>query len=208
MRVFGLGNVLSLLGLAVAACGGSGAEVAATTTSALSGPIDLRVTEADDHDTLPAADTAAQIVVTISRIDARIEDGRPDSDEGVWTTVSSQTTTVDLLSLRGGAFASFGSTQLPAGKLEALRLFLSPSPPSYVVTADGVRHGIAVSPGTQTWFKLASDFELAPCAEGHVTLEFAGKTSIAIEVGYGTWMLRPAIRVSDVVSTGACASLP
>lgn len=205
MRAFGVVS-LSLLSLILSACSGSGGiEASATTTSTLSGPIDLRVTEADDQGTLPAADTAAQIVVTISRVDARLEDARPDSDDVVWTTVSTHTVTVDLLSLRGGAFASLGSMRLPAGQLQAMRLFLSPVPTSYVVTADGVRHGIAVSPGTQTWFKVASDFELAPCEAGHVTLEFAGKTSIAVEVGYGTWMLRPAIRVRDTVASGACA---
>ena len=72
------------------------------------------------------------------------------------------------------------------------------------MTADGVRHGIVVPPGTQTWVEVAGNIDLAACAAGHVTLEFAGMTSLAVEVGYGTWTLKPAIRVREVVASGAC----
>ena len=195
-----------LLGWALGACSGTGTESPAATESTLSGPIELRVTEADDRETLPAADTPAQIVVTIAQIGARFADPSAGDDHGVWTTLPTATTRVDLLSLRSGSFASLGTARFPAGELEALRLYLSPSEPSYVVTADGVRHGIAMTPGVQTWFEVAGDIDLAACATGHVTLEFAGTTSLAVEVGYGTWTLRPAIRVREVVASGTCSS--
>jgi hypothetical protein len=195
-----------LLSFALAACSGTGTESPAATESTLSGPIELRITEADDHETLPAADTPARIFVTIAQIDARSTDQPGGDDHGAWTTLSAATTRVDLLSLRGGRFASLGPARFAAGQHQAVRLYLSPSEPSYVVTADGVRHGIAMTPGTQTWFEVAGHIDLAACATGHVTLEFAGMRSLAVEVGYGTWTLRPAIRVSDVVATGGCSS--
>ena len=195
-----------LLSLTLAACGGSETESSAAAESTLSGPIDLRVSEADDRETFPAADMPAQIVVTIGQIDARFADPSAGGAHGVWTTLSTTTTQVDLLSLRGGRFASLGSARFPAGQLEALRLYLSPTEPSYVVTADGVRHGIAITPGAQTWFEVAGDIDLAACATGHVMLEFAGMASLAVEVGYGTWTLRPAIRVLEVVASGTCSS--
>ena len=203
MHISGL-VMTPLLSLALAACSGSGTESPAA-ASTLSGPIDLRVTESDDRETLPAADTPAQIVVTIAQLDARFADPLAGDDHGAWTTLSTATMSVDLLSLRGGKFASLGTARFPAGQLEALRLYLSPDEPSYVVTADGVRHGIVVPPGTQTWVEVAGDIDLAACATGHVTLEFAGMTLLAVEVGYGTWTLKPAIRVREVVASGACA---
>ena len=194
-----------LLGLALGACSGSGTEFPVATESTLSGPIELRVTEADDRELLPAADTPAQIVVTIAQTSARFAEPSAGDDDGTWTTLPTATTRVNLLSLRSGRFASLGTARFPAGRLEALRLYLSPSDPSYVVTADGVRHGIAMTPGTQTWFEVAGDIDLAACATGHVTLEFVGMNSLAVEVGYGTWTLRPAIRVREVVASGTCS---
>ena len=119
-----------LLSLALAACSGSGTESPAAAASTLSGPIDLRVTESDNRETLPAADTPAQIVVTIAQLDARFADPLAGDDHGAWTTLSTATMSVDLLSLRGGKFASLGTARFPAGQLEALRLYLSPDEPS------------------------------------------------------------------------------
>jgi hypothetical protein len=196
---------LSLLGLLAAACSSAGTTPTGTSSSALSGPIDLRVADADDDDigVTPPADTAAQVVVTVDRIDARFEDGRPDDDDRAWTTVSTTTSTVDLLTLKGGTFASLGVTQLLAtvGELEALRLSVSATGPSYVVTGDGLLHTLNVPSGA---IRVTGDFDVAACASGHVTLAFAGKRSIAFEDSTGTWNLRPVIRVKEVVAAGAC----
>jgi hypothetical protein len=191
---------LSLLSLLLAACS---AGTTGNGSSSVSGAIELRVADIDDDDVgvTPPADTASQVVVTISRIDARFEDARPDDEDDVWSTVSMKTMTVDLLTLKGGTFASLGITQLPAGELEALRLFVSPAGPSYIVTADGVRHALNVPSDA---IRVTGDFDVAPCANGHVTLAFAGKKSIVFEDSSGTWNLRPVIRMREVVATGSC----
>jgi hypothetical protein len=197
---------LSLAFLLLAACSGSSAQGTLSTSSALSGPIDMRVADVDDDDlgVSPPAAQATHVVVTVTRIDARFEDARPDDDDAVWTTVSTSTTTLDLLSLQGGTFASFGVAQLPAGSLEALRLFISPAGPNYVTTGDGVQHTLSLPPGTDTWIKVVGDFDVAPCASGHVTLAFAGRKSLVLESDSGAWLLRPVIRIREVAATGAC----
>jgi hypothetical protein len=209
-------RVLSLVSctMLVAACGPS-AEQTGSLSSALTGPVDVRVTEDfdGDSDTLVQSPDLqpTQIVVTITRVDARLDDANENGDGDGWVTVSVATATVDLLALPAGGFVSLGVTQLPAAGIERLRLFVSSAGPNYVVTADGQSHPLVVPSGE---IRVSGDFDAEGCAIGQVTLALAGRHSIEVHPLGGAapassseWVLRPVIRVSEAVIQGAgCAT--
>jgi hypothetical protein len=212
---------LFAFGIVLGACSGS-SEPTASVGLALTGPIEVRMAEdeADVDDSLaPASLEPTRIVVTITRIDARVEQGGVGGDDDGWATLSLAVRTVDLLSLHAGGFVSLGVTQLPAGGIERLRLFVSSSGPNYVVTADGQSHPLLVPSGI---IRINGDFDAEACAVGQITLAFAGRESIevhplgvGVDVGLavavppvdaaastdagaaGQWVLRPVIRVTE-----------
>jgi hypothetical protein len=200
----------------------------------LTGPVEVRVAEDTDNDVddplTPPALRPTQIVVTLTRVDARIDDVHAKGDDDDWTTLALVTRTVDLLALPSGGFASLGVTQLPASGIERLRLFVSSGGPNYVVTADGQSHPLVVPSGE---IRVVGDFDAERCAVGQVTLAFAGRASIevhplgddldvglspdaavnadAASLGDGSagvaiaeqWVLRPVVRVSEAAIAGA-----
>jgi hypothetical protein len=178
------------------ACSSAASESTTSTGSALTGPFDVRLALDADGDLDPALPAVARIVVTISRVDAKL-------DEGPWTTLSLGTTTVDLLSLPANGFASLGIARLPASGVEKLRLSVSGLGPDYVVTADGVRHALVVPSDS---VEVIGDLDAEACATGHVTLGFAGRGSIVVhplDDGTVQWVLRPVIRVEESVAQEA-----
>jgi hypothetical protein len=181
----------------IAACSGaSPSEPTGSAGSALTGPIEVRVVDDVDGDLGVAIPAATQIVVTITRVDAKL-------DEDDWTTLSLGPTTVDLLSLPTGGFATLGVTRLPASGVEKLRLLVSASGPNYVVTADGVHHALVVPSDA---IEVVGDLDAEACAGGQVTLAFAGRRSIVLNPlvdGTLEWMLRPVIRVKETVTQAA-----
>jgi len=188
----------SLACLLLAACGGTGGGSigTSTTASALTGAIDVRVTEpADDFDAPPATLALTQVVVTIDRVDVRVEDGP-------WTALPTMRTTVDLMAVRAASFASLGIAQLPAGDVDSLRLDVDPAGPNYVVTADLARHPLAVPSDA---IRVVGDFDFDACATGHVTIAFAAHESTAIDTTTSTWVLRPVVRIEEATAAGTCA---
>jgi hypothetical protein len=185
-----------LFPFALVACSGVAPATTTSTSSGLTGPVDLRVAPDADGDIDPALPAVTQIVVTITRVDAKL-------DEGAWTTLSLGTTTVDLLSLPASGFVTLGTTRLPASGIEKLRLFVSATGPDYVVTADGVHHALVVPSDA---IEVVGDLDAEACATGHVTLGFAGRGSIFVHpLANGTlqWVLRPVIRVEESATQGA-----
>ena len=59
-------------------------------------------------------------------------------DDDSRVTVATEPFPLDLLSLEGGTFATFGVVQLPAGEVDSLRLVLQDGSSNYVVTSAGV----------------------------------------------------------------------
>src|SRR5215470_7239329 len=98
-----------ILAFAIAACGPPEDEK--------TGPITVRLIDAPSRD-------VTSIVVTIDHVDAH-------TTAGGWQTLVSTPQTLDLLTLRGGTFATLGIGTLPAGKLTQLRLFVSDASQSY-----------------------------------------------------------------------------
>jgi hypothetical protein len=215
---------LLVVGGLLGACSGGASERTGSSTSALTGPVELRVAEDTDGDaddaSMPPALRPTQIVVTLTRVEARVDDVNAKGDDDDWTPLALVTRTVDLLALPSGGFASLGVTQLPAGGIESLRLFVSSGGPNYVVTADGQSHPLVVPSGE---IRVRGDFDAERCAVGQVTLAFAGRASIevhplGVDVDAASradasttaalteqWVLRPVVRVSETAMTsGAC----
>jgi hypothetical protein len=192
----------------LAACSGSGTSSVGSSSSALSGPVELRVVQSPDIAAPLTSLGVKSIVVTVVRVDARVEGGG-------WQPISVQLATIDLLALP----ATLGVTKLPAGNTESLRLIVSPSGPSSVTTNDGVVHPLFVPSGDTSGIKIVGDFDVAPCAGGHVTFSFAGDHGIVVRpagdgdgdldddaglIALGAWVLRPVIRIEEVVTGGTC----
>lgn len=196
-------SYLLVVGGVLGACSGGSSEPTGSSTSALTGPIEVRVAEDTDNDADDALTSLAsrptQIVVTLTRVDARIDDPRAKGDDDDWITLALTTRTVDLLALPTGGFASLGVTQLPAAGIERLRLFVSSAGPNYVVTADGQSHPLVVPSGE---IRVNGDFDAERCAAGQITLAFAGRASIEVHPLSDGWVLRPVVRVSEAALAG------
>jgi hypothetical protein len=178
----------SALAIACSSDGSSGSS-----SGGQSGNIEIRLVDAPNMD-------VKEIVVTITKVEAHVG--------GSWETLSSQTKTVDLLTLQGGTFALLGVTQIPAGKITQFRLYVTDAGPNYVTTPDLKQHPLTVPSGDESGIKLKADVDVAPCSQGQMTLDFDGHNSIFTHpVGAGAgdeWILRPVIRLKEVSLSGSC----
>jgi hypothetical protein len=181
-------TAVALTALAAAACSSDPGSSGGT-----SGNIEIRLVDAPNMD-------VKEIVVTITKVEAHVG--------GSWQTLSSQTKTVDLLTLQGGTFALLGVTQLPAGKITQFRLYVTDAGPNYVTTPDLKQHPLTVPSGDESGIKLKADVDVAPCSQGSMTLDFDGHNSIFTHpLGSGAgdeWILRPVIRLKETSLSGSC----
>jgi hypothetical protein len=115
-----------------------------------------------------------------------------EHDDGGWETLSTDTTSVDLMTLRNGVTEGLAVGVVPAGRYTQIRLKLAPG--SDVVIGDAV-HPLVVPSGLTSGLKLIHPFVVPDGGEIHLTLDFDAKTSV-IETAAGVWMLKPTIRVS------------
>jgi hypothetical protein len=166
----------------------SGAGSAAT-----AGQLELLLVDAPN-------DEAKQIVVTIARVEAHV------AGNG-WVILLEQNRTVDLLSLRGGTFASLGVTSFPAGRVTQIRLALSAAGPNHVVARDNNSHPLELPSGVDSVLKINAGFDWPPCAAGMMTIDFDGKQSLIVrprggDGGEDIWQLRPVIHLRSVEHDG------
>ncbi len=193
----------------LAACSGSSTspEGISTTGSTLSGPIALHAVGDPDVIAFPEPiSTVTSIVVTITRIEARIENPKSPSelDDDAWTTLSTTPTTLDILAVPKAGYSTLLVAKLPASGLERLRLTVSPAGPNYVMTSDGVRHFLVVPSDA---VDVVGDFDVDGCTGGYVTLAFSGRRALSVHAAgaSGDWILRPVVRVSQISLNGvAC----
>jgi hypothetical protein len=151
------------------------------------------------------------IFVTVSRLDAELADG--------WKTLVEREETIDLLTLRDGAFLDLGSAELPPGRVGQLRLHLAEGSDARVTTTDGVDHPLAIPSAARSGIKLVGGFDVPECASGQVTIDFDGEKSLQLNTpgeqganGKGKdagdaerdWTLRPVVRIKAVVLEGQC----
>ena len=102
-----------------------------------------------------------------------------------WENLSSDTTSVDLMTLRNGVISTLAVALVPSGHYTQLRLLLAP---------DGVTYPLVTPSGLQSGIKLIHGFDVPAGGEIELTLDFDAQKSV-IETGAGTWMLKPTIGV-------------
>lgn len=120
-------------------------------------------------------------------------DGLPAGADTGWEIVTDQTVTYDLLTLRGGTFATLAEALVPVGNYTQIRLKIGKD--SNVVV-DGVTHPLVVPSGAQSGLKLIHDFTVTPNAAANLTLDFDAAKSVS-QTGDGTWHLKPTITVTS-----------
>jgi hypothetical protein len=121
-----------------------------------------------------------------------------------WRTVSEEPLRVDLLTLRDQV-APLGLLDLPAGTVTQLRLLVESAGNTVVVS--GVEKPLVVPSGTESGIKINGPWEIGPCTQTTVTLDFDGLKSLSVHpTGAGEeWILRPVIRTRKVERTpGTC----
>lgn len=168
---------------------GSGSEATAGSSSGTrDARLSFRLVDA------PADDVTA-VVVTVARVEASIA--------GVgWTKLVEKEATVDLLTLQGGTFLDLGTATLPPGRIEQLRLYLTPGGDHHVTTTDGTDHALVVPSGEESGIKLVGGFDVPACGRGHITLDFDGKKSL-VNRPQG-WLLKPVVRLKAIAMAGGC----
>jgi hypothetical protein len=173
--------VPALLALALAGCAGD-ANAPATGT--------LRINLIDS----PAAYDAVYVQID----SVQVHEAGADSSGG-WRTVSAQSGTYDLLTLRNGLSALLVDRQLPAGQYTQIRLRLGDG---NRVVVDGVEHDLDVPSGAQSGLKLNHPFTVDGGVLTEITLDFDASRSVH-RTGNGQYKLRPVIRAMANVVSGS-----
>lgn len=130
------------------------------------------------------------IAVRVHRDEAGIQDGGPDMMSG-WTTISSDTTYVDLLTLTNGNHTVLADSTLPAGHYTQVRLLLGDG---NTVVVDGETFDLDVPSGSQSGLKLNHPFDIEDGMVYSVTLDFDADRSIH-RTGAGQYKLKPVMRL-------------
>lgn len=120
-----------------------------------------------------------------------------------WHTVSTETTTVDLLSLQNGVFTTLADAAVPAGGYSQIRLTLAPGS---TVTVDGVTYPLTVPSGLQSGIKVNGAFDVPANGSLSLQLDFDAARSINQD-GAGDWILSPVIRLLPANEAGAISGL-
>jgi len=110
-------------------------------------------------------DNIESALVTITKVELRkacdcISDGNP------FITVAEDTMTFNLIDLRNGITAELADVEIPAGKYNLVRLYVTEAG---LITKDGVSHKVKVPGGEQTGIKIFIRPELT--VEGGLTSE-------------------------------------
>jgi hypothetical protein len=126
---------------------------------------------------------------------------RSDADGG-WQVLSTGTSTVNLLTLQNGVFATLGDATVPAGTYHQVRLKLGAG--SNVVVG-GVTYPLTVPSGMSSGLKLNGAFDLT--AGGVLSLQMDFDVSKSISLHGNGYRMDPVIRMRPATDAGAIAGL-
>ncbi len=111
---------------------------------------------------------------------------------------------VDLLSLQGGATATFlNDTAVPAGQYQWVRLMVDTKPgASYVMDSTG-QHDLTIPSGAETGLKLIKGFTMPAGAVASFTVDFVLSKSLIAPQGLSPdYLLKPVLRLVDNTQVG------
>jgi hypothetical protein len=214
-----LRTLLSVAGLAIAACGGGE-----------TGTISLKLTDAP-----PDVDNMAAAIVTIARVDVHVagghdgKDGDDDGeksrdagpkkengkvvraeveggdadDRGGWRTLVPAPEMApyqyDLLKLQNGVTAGLGELPLPPGKITQIRLHIDPAGTNEIRLKDGQVCKLDLSRVDRTGVKINHPFKALEVVEGQRTeavVDFDVRESVSKE-GECDYRLTPVVKLKS-----------
>jgi hypothetical protein len=178
----------TLVGLFLAACGGSGSGPA-------QGTLSTSLTDA-------STDAYKAVYVTIARVEVH-----PDSGGG-WQTVASPDKTYNLLDLVNGVRESLGLATLDAGHYTQMRLVLGGTPDSginilsqphpyanYVIDQNDAVQELTAPSGMTTGLKIVNGFDINADQTTELVLDFDAMHSVVISGSSGKYQIKPTVKV-------------
>jgi hypothetical protein len=163
----------------------------------------------------PTMEAYKEVWVTIKEVRVQLaEEGvvEDDTDTSDWKVVASTPGTYNLLSLVGGVMEQLGITELETGHYSQMRLYLGSDPvqpddnPSkhpyanYVVEDSGATYQLTIPSGYQTGIKLVKGFDIEAGVTKELVLDFDVSKSIVTAGKSGKIILKPTIKVIDVIN--------
>ena len=110
---------------------------------------------------------------------------------------------MDLLALTNGALQELGSTPLPAGRYEQVRLVLSDAPLANSVVPSGTSNEVELrTPSAQqSGYKLQAHFDVTGNQVADMVLDFDACKSIVRAGNSGNYNLKPVVSVTQRLTT-------
>ncbi len=215
-RFIGLYLVLipALMALIAAGCGGDDDDDnnnninnnTNPTIEGETGTLTLSLTDA-------ASDEYKAVYITISEVRAQMAEEGADGDveEGNqdttgWEVVAANAGTYNLLELVNGVMEQLGITELPTGHYPQMRLYLGKEKPeghpyaNYVIDQLDIAHELFIPSGYQSGVKLVNAFDIEAGVSKELVLDFDVNKSIITPGNSGKIILKPTIKVIDVIS--------
>lgn len=116
-----------------------------------------------------------------------------------WTDLEIKTGVYNVLEFTNGIDTLLGTTELPAGKIQQIRLILGDE---NSVTVDGETHAMTTPSAQQSGLKLNLHATLQEGVTYTILLDFDAARSV-VEKGNHTYSLKPVIRVVEEATSGA-----
>jgi hypothetical protein len=188
------GGASVMAALALTACGGGGGD---STSASAGGTGTLQVSMTDapscgyDH-----------VWVTVQKVRVTQSASASDSDAG-WQDIALATPQrIDLLNLTNGVMQSLGSTSLPAGDYQQVRLVLADNssgqdPMANAVQPTGGQPIAMQTPSAQqSGLKLQSHFTVQAGQQSDLLIDFDACRSVVKAGQSGRYILKPVLRVT------------
>ena len=199
---FALATSTIIAAAALVACGGGGSSPAPAPTpppGPAMGTLSASLTDA------PACGFDA-VNVTVSKVRVHASGSASDTESG-WTDITvSPARKINLLNLTNGTLDLLGTTSLPAGKYNQVRLVLDPNTGaglanSVVPTGTTVEQSLDTPSAVQSGLKLNGEIDIAAGAQTDIVIDFDACKSIVTK-GNGKYALKPVVKLIPAVLNG------
>lgn len=128
----------------------------------------------------------------------------PEDDDGGWQSLENVNTGVfDLLELTGGLEAVLADEELPAGRINQIRLILGDN---NTVKVDGEVKDLTTPSAQQSGLKIAINTDLEEGVTYEILLDFDAARSVVEAGNSGKFLLKPVIRASVESSMSSVAT--